>query len=82
MQTVPSQDQLNRIENDLQYVKNLLELLIGKVAPKEREEREEIPNEYFKQAIKEGREARKQGKASPVFATTEEMIAWLQKQGV
>ena len=81
-QTISSQDQLNRIENRLQRVTELLELLIGKIALTEREEREEIPNEYFKQAITEGREARKQGKASPVFDTTEEMIAWLHKQGI
>jgi addiction module RelB/DinJ family antitoxin len=30
-------------------------------------ELDEIPNEYFKQAIKRAREQRKQGKASPVF---------------
>ena len=32
MQTVPSQDQLNRIENRLQRVTELLELLLGKIA--------------------------------------------------
>ena len=32
MQTIPSQDQLNRIENRLQRVTELLELLLGKVA--------------------------------------------------
>ena len=32
MQTIPSQDQLNRIENRLQRVTELLELLIGKIA--------------------------------------------------
>ena len=82
MQIVSSQDQLNRIENELQHVKELLELLIGKIAQQERKELDETPNEYFKQAIKEAREARKQGKASPVFDTAEEMISWLHKQGV
>ena len=51
-------------------------------ARKDRKEVDEVPNEYFKQAIKEGRAARKQGKASPIFNTAEEMIAWLHKQGV
>jgi hypothetical protein len=32
MQTIPSQDQLNRIENRLQRVTELLELLLGKIA--------------------------------------------------
>jgi hypothetical protein len=32
MQIIPSQDQLNRIENRLQRVTELLELLLGKVA--------------------------------------------------
>ena len=31
MQTVPSQDQLNRIENRLQHLTELLELLLGKI---------------------------------------------------
>jgi hypothetical protein len=31
MQTVPSQGQLNRIENELQHVRELLELLLGKI---------------------------------------------------
>ena len=81
-QTISSQDQLNRIENHLQRVTELLELLIGKIAQKESKEVDETPNEYFKQAIKEAREARKQGKASPIFDTAEEMIAWLHKQGI
>jgi len=32
MQTMPSQDQLNRIENRLQHLAELLELLVGKIA--------------------------------------------------
>jgi hypothetical protein len=81
-QTTVSHDQLNRIENRLQRVTELLELLIGKIAQKEGKELNETPNEYFKQAIKAAREARKQGKASPIFDTAEEMIAWLHKQGI
>ena len=82
MQTISSQDQLNRIENELQHIRELLELLIGKIAQKESKEVDETPNEYFKQAIQEAREARKQGKASPIFDTAEEMTAWLHKQGI
>ena len=82
MQTISSQDQLNRIENELQHIRELLELLIGKIAQKESKEVDETPNGYFKQAIQEAREARKQGKASPIFDTAEEMIAWLHKQGI
>jgi phosphoserine phosphatase len=81
MHTAPSQDQLNRIESDLRQVKELLELLVGKIAVKEKGEVEEVPNEYFRKALQEAREARKQGKASPIFDTAEEMIAWLHKQG-
>ena len=82
MQTISSQEQLNRIENELQHVRKLLELLIGKIAQEERKEGDETPNGYFKQALKEAREARKQGKASPIFGTAEEMIALLHKQGI
>ena len=32
MQTIPPQDQLNRIENELQHVRKLLELLLGRIA--------------------------------------------------
>jgi addiction module RelB/DinJ family antitoxin len=45
-------------------------------------ELDEIPNEYFQQALKRAREQREQGKASPVFHTAKEMIAWLHKQDI
>ena len=32
MQTIPSQDQPNRLENRLQHLTELLELLLGKIA--------------------------------------------------
>jgi hypothetical protein len=74
----------------------LLELLIGKIAPKESKEVDETPNEYFKQALQKARENRKQGKGSPIFTDEEElikkepqkyqhidtMIDWLHRQGV
>ena len=45
-------------------------------------ELDEVPNEYFKKVLQKAQEDRKQGKASPVFNTAEEMIAWLHKQGI
>ena len=59
-------------------------------------ERPEIPNEYFREAIKKARENRKQGRASPIFTDEEGLIKkdpqkyqhidtmteWLHKQGV
>ena len=41
--------------------------------------RNEIPNEYFKNAIKKAREERKQGKVSPIFDKADDAIAWLHK---
>ena len=95
-QITPSQDQLNRIENELQHVKKLLELLLGKIAQQERKEVDETPNEYFKQAIKEAREHRKQGKGSPLFTSDMDLIKkdpkkyrhidtmeqWFEEQGI
>ena len=95
-QITPSQDQLNRIENELQHVKKLLELLLGKIAQQERKEVDETPNEYFKQAIKEAREHRKQGKGSPLFTSDRDLIKkdpkkyrhidtleqWFEEQGI
>ncbi len=37
---------------------------------------------YAKAQLKKARESRKAGKASPVFDSADEMIAWLHKQGV
>ncbi len=45
-------------------------------------ELDEVPNEYFKQAVQKARQDRREGKASPVFQTADDMIAWLEKQGV
>lgn len=42
-------------------------------------ELDEIPNEYFRNAIKKAREERKQGKVSPIFDNAEDAIAWLHK---
>ncbi len=42
-------------------------------------ELDEIPNEYFINAIKKAREERKQGKVSPIFDNAEDAIAWLHK---
>lgn len=43
---------------------------------------EEIPNQYFLSELKHAREDRRKGKASPIFRTGEETIAWLKKQGI
>ena len=79
-QTTVSQDQLNRIENDLQHIKELLELLIGQIAHKKKEEREEIPNARTRAIIRQAREDLKTGKTSPKFANAEEAIKWLHQQ--
>lgn len=42
-------------------------------------ELDEIPNEYFRNAIKKARKERKQGKVSPVFDNADDAIAWLHK---
>lgn len=42
----------------------------------------ENPSKYFLSELKKAREDRKKGKASPVFSTGEEAVAWLEKQGV
>jgi hypothetical protein len=50
-----------------------------KTGAKELGELDEIPNEYFRNAIKKAREERKQGKVSPIFDNAEDAIAWLHK---
>jgi len=64
MQTIPSQDQLNRIENELQYVRKLLEILLGKIA----QEDESIffklvRSDRFQQELKEALETLKKDPA-------------------
>ena len=63
---------------------------------KDRKELDEVPNEYFKKAIKEAREHRKQGKGSPLFNSDMELIKkdpkkyrhidtmeqWFEEQGI
>ena len=55
MQTIPSPDQLKRIENRLQHVTELLELLLGKIA-KEDEDifHKLVHSERFQQELQEG----------------------------
>ena len=43
---------------------------------------EERLTPYAKAQLAKARKDREEGKASPVFNTAEEMIAWLHKQGV
>lgn len=45
-------------------------------------ELDEIPNEYFKQELKQALKDRKEGKASPLFKSADEAIKWLEQQGI
>ena len=45
-------------------------------------ELEEEPSEYLLREMKQAREDRKEGKASPVFKSADEMIRWIEKQNV
>ena len=45
-------------------------------------EDEEEPSAYLKSVMKQAEKNLKTGNHSPVFKTGEEMIAWLEKQGV
>lgn len=42
----------------------------------------EIPTQYFLDAIKQGKKELKEGKTSPDFRTGEELVYWLEKQGI
>ena len=54
MQTIPSQDQLNRIENELQHVRELLELLLGKIAQEDESIFSKlVRSDRFQQELKE-----------------------------
>jgi hypothetical protein len=60
MQTIPSQDQLNRIENRLQRVTELLELLIGKIAKEDESIFSKlVRSDRFQQELKEALETLK-----------------------
>ena len=55
MQTIPSQDQLNRIENRLQRVTKLLELLLGKIAQEDENIFDKlVRSDRFQQELKKG----------------------------
>ncbi len=45
-------------------------------------ELEEIPNARTRALLKQAQEDRKAGRASPVFDSAEDAIAWLHKQGI
>jgi hypothetical protein len=60
MQTMSSQDQLNRIENRLQQVTELLELLLGKIAHEDESVFYKlVRSDRFQRELKEGLEALK-----------------------
>jgi len=64
MQTIPSQDQLNRIENRLQRVTELLELLLGKIAQEDEHIFDKlVRSDRFQQELKESLEALKKDPA-------------------
>lgn len=44
--------------------------------------RDEVPNEYLRALIRQGKENYKKGKHSPVFKTGKEAVVWLEKQGI
>jgi hypothetical protein len=62
MQTIPSQHQLNIIENRLQYLTQLVELLLGKVE-EEGIFQKLVSNERFQRETREGLEAFKKDPA-------------------
>jgi hypothetical protein len=60
MQTIPSQDQLNRIESRLQRVTELLELLLGKIAQEDESIFSKlVRSDRFQQELKEALETLK-----------------------
>ena len=64
MQTIPSQDQLNRIENRLQRVTELLELLLGKIAQDDESIFSKlVRSDRFQQELQEGLETLKKDPA-------------------
>jgi len=77
MQTTPSQDQLNRIENELQHVKELLKLLVEKMARQEEKELDETPSEYLKKSLDQSEDDIKAGRISPGFKNLKDAMAWL-----
>jgi len=64
MKTIPSQDQLNRIENELQHLRKLLELLLGKIAQEDDGIFSKlVRSDRFQQELKEGLETLKKDPA-------------------
>jgi hypothetical protein len=43
---------------------------------------DEVPNEYFKNELKQALKDREEGKASPIFHSADEAIKWLEQQGI
>jgi hypothetical protein len=64
MQTIPPQDQLNRIENRLQRVTELLELLLGKIAQEDESVFSKlVQSDMFQNDLKEALETLKKDPA-------------------
>jgi hypothetical protein len=79
MQTISSQDQLNRIENRLERVTELLELLLGKIAQKESKEIDEIPNARLRKSLQQSEEDIKAGRVLS-FASAKDALVYLDKE--
>ncbi len=64
MQTIPPQDQLNRIENRLQRVTELLEILLGKIIQEDESIFSKlVRSDLFQQELKESLETLKKDPA-------------------
>jgi hypothetical protein len=64
MQTIPSQEQLNRLENRLQRVTELLEILLGKIAQEDDSIFSKlVRSDRFQQELQEGLETLKKDPA-------------------
>jgi endonuclease III-like uncharacterized protein len=64
MQTIPSQDQLNRIENRLNHLAQLVELLLGKIEQEDEDVFQKlVRSARFQKELKEGLEALKKNPA-------------------
>jgi hypothetical protein len=64
MQTIPSQDQLNRIENRLNHLTQLVELLLGKIEQEDEDVFQKlVRSERFQKELKEGLEGLKKNPA-------------------
>jgi hypothetical protein len=43
---------------------------------------DEIPSDYFKNALAQAKQNQKEGKGSPIFDNAGDSVLWLEKQGI